>query len=78
MEVVIVVQPDDWPDGSDCGSRIWGVFMNRLTAEREVRLAVEERGRQLSRDLEDAGVDDDWVDDEVERFGYEVFDVEEA
>ena len=41
MEVVIVIQPDDWLDESDVGHRIFGVFTSRLAAEAAVRKAIE-------------------------------------
>ena len=43
MEVVIVIKPDDWPDYSNVGHRIFGVFKSVLAAEAAVRKAIEKR-----------------------------------
>ena len=77
MEVVIVIQPDDWPDDSDCESRIFGGWKSQLAAEAAVREAVKAEADKMQEDGEwqTAEQRQDWEDDECERFAYEVMDV---
>ena len=66
MEVVIVIQPDDWLDESDVGHRIFGVFSSRLAAEAAVRKAIN-----------DSSTPDDEMEEEFTRFAFEVFEVDQ-
>ena len=76
MEVVIVIQPDDWEDLSDVGHRIFGVFKSVLAAEAAIRKAVEKKADDEEW-AEEADNKRKAIEDEIERFHCEVCDVDE-
>jgi hypothetical protein len=75
MEVVIVIQPDDWLDITDCGSRVFGVWKSRLAAEAAVRETVQAAAKTALDESATQEEREDWEDTECERFAYEVCDV---
>jgi hypothetical protein len=76
MEVVIVIQPDDWPDDSDTGHRVFGVFRSVLAAEAAVRRAIAEKAEEEDWHGE-PGYRERVTRDEFDRFAFEVMDVDQ-